>query len=99
MSVRKQFSILGWVLILSGFVSTLPAFARASGAQPAVKKTDDAEKKEAPARQPRQDQSKRVYTNDDFGWFHPSASSAGAFVPVQPFSDTSEASSASAVAQ
>jgi hypothetical protein len=99
MRVSTLFSALGSTLILAGFVSTPPAFARASGAPSAVNPADSAGKKEAPAPQPRQDQSKKVYTNDDFGWFHPSTSSAVTSQPSQPGSNTSETSSISSSAQ
>jgi hypothetical protein len=93
MRVRTLFSTLGSALILAGSVSTLPVFARASGVDPAVKKTASTEKKEtsAPAPQPKQNQSKRVYTNDDFGWFHPSPTVA-ASQPAQAVSASPQAS-------
>jgi hypothetical protein len=99
MRVQKQISLLGSALVLAGFISTLPAFARPSGAELAVKKADSAEKKEASAPQPRQDQSKKVYTNDDFGWFSPPASSAATSQPAAQLSTTSEASAVSSGAQ
>jgi hypothetical protein len=99
MRVRTRFSILGSTLIFVSLVPTLPALAHSSGAEPTGKEADSAEKKEAPAPQPRQDQSKRVYTNDDFGWFHPSAPSAATSQPAQQLSATSEASAVSFGAQ
>jgi hypothetical protein len=78
MRIQKLFSSLSFVLSLAILVFVLPAIARGSGVESAAKKADDTEKKETPAPQPRQDQTKKIYTNDDFGWFNPSASAAGA---------------------
>jgi len=101
MRVRTLFSTLGSALILAGSVSTLPVFARASGVDPAVKKADSTEKKETPAPtpQPKQDQSRRVYTNDDFGWFHPSTTAAAASQPAQAVSASPQASAFSSDGQ
>lgn len=77
-------SSLGSFLILASLVSPHPAIAHASGSATKAEKTEKvdravkAEKKEPPAAAPRRDTSKKVYTNDDFGWFNPSASAAAA---------------------
>ena len=90
MRIRTLSSSLAFALILA-----IPAFARSSGNDPAADKVADApkvEKAAAPAPQPRQDQSKKVYTNDDFGWFNPSTSSAVASQSSQAATNSSQAS-------
>lgn len=99
MRIQRLFSSLSFVLALAILISVLPAIAHASGVEPTAKKTDDAEKKETPTPQPRQDQSKKIYTNDDFGWFNPSASAAGASQSGQSVVVASQGSAAASRAE
>jgi hypothetical protein len=84
MRAQNIFPFFGASLLLLSLVPALPSIAHASGADPKAEKAGTVAKNPTPAPQPRQDLSKKVYTNDDFGWYHPSApasrsSEAGAF--------------------
>ena len=75
MRTHNIFSYLGSFLLLLSLVLVLPAIAHASGTDPKVEKTSStAAKNPAPAAKPREDQTKKVYTNDDFGWYRPPSS-------------------------
>jgi hypothetical protein len=93
------------VLVLAIFVSAFPAIARPSGTGSGVEvgtkvdKVEKTEKKKIPAAQPRQEQTKKVYTNDDFGWYNPSASAAGASQSAQSVPAAPETSAASSGVQ
>jgi hypothetical protein len=76
MRIRNALTSVGSFLILLSLVSAHPAFARASGADPKAEKPGTVAKNPEAAPQPRQDQTKKVYTNDDFGWYSPRASAA-----------------------
>ncbi len=92
MRIRNAFTSFGSFLILLSLVSgELPAFARASGADPKAEKPSNVAKNAAPAPQPRPDEAKKVYTNDDFGWYSPRSS---AVQSVQSATVSSASSSA-----
>src|SRR5579872_1761723 len=76
MRIRNIIFITGSSLLLLALIPAIPSIARASGADPKVEKSAAVAKDPAPAPQPRQGESKKVYTNDDFGWYHPSVSSS-----------------------
>ena len=76
MRIRITLTAVGSFLILLSPVSAHPAFARGSGADPKAEKPATVAKNPEAAPQPRQDQTKKVYTNDDFGWYSPRASAA-----------------------
>jgi hypothetical protein len=107
MRTQNIFASLGSFLVLASLVSPLPAIARASGAESTAEKTANvakAEKNNAPAAkpredQPKEDQPKKVYTNDDFGWYSPSASAASAFESKQTAAPALSESAASSVAE
>ena len=73
MRTQNIITSLSSFLLALIIVFALPSNAHASGAEPKAEKASPVAKTPAPAPQPRQDQSKKVYTNDDFGWYHPSA--------------------------
>lgn len=75
MRIRNAFTSFGLFMILLFLVPALPAIARASGADPKAEKPGTVAKNAAPAPQPRPDEGKKVYTNDDFGWYSPRSSS------------------------
>jgi hypothetical protein len=86
MRTQNIITSLSSFLIALIIVFALPSNAHASGAEPKAEKASTVAKNPAPVPQPRQDQSKKVYTNDDFGWYHPST-------PASPSSQASAPSS------
>lgn len=104
MHIRTLYS-LSLAFFLVTLVAALPAFARATANDPIADKAANsadaarAERTAVPVPQPRQDQSKKVYTNDDFGWFNPSSSAAATSQPAQAAVTSSQASNVSYGAQ
>jgi hypothetical protein len=74
MRTQNIISSLSSFLIALSIIFALPSIVRASGADPKAEKASPVAKTPAPnpAPQPRQGEAKKVYTNDDFGWYHPS---------------------------
>jgi hypothetical protein len=99
MRTHNIFSNLGSFLLPLGLVLLLPAIAHASGTDPKVEKTSStAAKNPAPAAKPREDQTKKVYTNDDFGWYRPSSSATQSDQSTETTSASSADASSSEIA-
>ncbi len=99
MRTHNIFSYLSSFLLLLSLVLVLPAIAHASGTDPKVEKTSStAAKNPAPAAKPREDQTKKVYTNDDFGWYRPSSSATQSDQSTESSSASSEDASGSGIA-
>lgn len=99
MHIRALITALGSILILAS--TAIPPIARASGAEnasaPTVEEASGVEKNPAPAATSRPPakpvpDTPKVYTNDDIGWFNPTASDAGASRPTQAAAAVSAAS-------
>lgn len=93
MRIRSVNSSVGSFLLALSLATLLPAIARASGSDSNVEGANGAVSNPAPvpAAKPRADETKKVYTNDDFGWYSPSASS----VSSAPASQSDQATAAS----
>jgi hypothetical protein len=76
MRTQNIFPSVASLLLLLSLVPVVPAITRASGADPKAEKTSSAGKNPAPAPKPRPDEAKKVYTNDDFGWYSPRTSAS-----------------------
>lgn len=98
MRVRSIFSSVGSSLLVLAIVPMLPSIARASGTDSTAEKPTSVAKDPTPAPKARQDQTKKVYTNDDFGWYVPRSSVAQSDQSTAISSESSAAASGSAIA-